>query len=44
MPQSARRQVEEAIVMGVPNQTPRDQGALLVLGFALTLPDYGVQQ
>jgi uncharacterized protein (DUF1800 family) len=44
MPQSARRQVEEAIAMGVSSQTPPAEGALLALGFALTLPDYGVQQ
>jgi hypothetical protein len=44
MPQSARRQVEEAIATGVPNNLPPTEIALMVLGFALTLPDYGVQQ
>jgi hypothetical protein len=44
MSQSARRQVEEAITLGVPSQSSPANGALMVLGFALTLPDYGVQQ
>jgi uncharacterized protein (DUF1800 family) len=44
MPQSARRQVEEAIALGLPSSGSPTESALLVLGFALTLPDYGVQQ
>ena len=44
MPQGARRQIEESIADGVWDRSSPADGALVTLGIALTLPDYGVQQ